>query len=202
MQLILPTRTAEHALALCAHRRRNSRCSGLTARDSEFSFTDLGPFAGPYPGSELVPEGRRSPTMAVTINAAPERLWPWLVQMGRDRGCWYSRAPARQCRPPKCRSRPSGAAGPRRRLPARSQPADTAEHGARALRPGRRRHQDREVTARTDTSAASGRCALGAVGDAGVPSRGDLRMPLPDVRYPYWQAAGGAQRAARLPQGH
>jgi hypothetical protein len=29
--------------------------------------------------------------MAVTINAAPERVWPWLVQMGRDRGGWYSR---------------------------------------------------------------------------------------------------------------
>jgi hypothetical protein len=46
--------------------------------------------AGPYPGADLVPEGQRSPTMAVTIGASPERVWPWLVQMGWDRGGWYS----------------------------------------------------------------------------------------------------------------
>jgi hypothetical protein len=46
--------------------------------------------AGPYPGAELVPEGKRSPTMAVTIDATPEQVWPWLVQMGWDRGGWYS----------------------------------------------------------------------------------------------------------------
>ena len=46
--------------------------------------------AGPYPGAELVPEGKRSPTMAVTINATPEQVWPWLVQMGWGRGGWYS----------------------------------------------------------------------------------------------------------------
>jgi len=45
--------------------------------------------AGPYPGAELVPEGKRSPTMAVTINATPEQVWPWLVQMGWGRGGWY-----------------------------------------------------------------------------------------------------------------
>jgi hypothetical protein len=28
--------------------------------------------------------------MAVTIEAPPSRVWPWLVQMGRDRGGWYS----------------------------------------------------------------------------------------------------------------
>jgi hypothetical protein len=46
--------------------------------------------ARPYPGAEVVPEGRRSPTMAVTIDATPEQVWPWLVQMGWDRGGWYS----------------------------------------------------------------------------------------------------------------
>lgn len=46
--------------------------------------------AGPYPGSELVPYGKRSPTMAVTIDARPEQVWPWLVQMGWGRGGWYS----------------------------------------------------------------------------------------------------------------
>jgi proline iminopeptidase len=46
--------------------------------------------AGPYPGAELVPEGKRSGTMGVTIAASPEQVWPWLVQMGWDRGGWYS----------------------------------------------------------------------------------------------------------------
>ncbi len=46
--------------------------------------------AGPYPGAELVPEGERGPTMAVTIDAPPDQVWPWLVQMGGDRGGWYS----------------------------------------------------------------------------------------------------------------
>ena len=45
---------------------------------------------GPFPGAELVPEGRRSPITAVTIDAPPEDVWPWLVQMGWDRGGWYS----------------------------------------------------------------------------------------------------------------
>jgi hypothetical protein len=37
-----------------------------------------------------VPGGKRGATMAVTINAPPSRLWPWLVQMGCDRAGWYS----------------------------------------------------------------------------------------------------------------
>jgi uncharacterized protein YndB with AHSA1/START domain len=28
--------------------------------------------------------------MAVTIDAPPDRVWPWLVQMGADRAGWYS----------------------------------------------------------------------------------------------------------------
>jgi proline iminopeptidase len=44
----------------------------------------------PYPGADVVPGGERSGTMAVTIDAPPTRVWPWLVQMGTDRGGWYS----------------------------------------------------------------------------------------------------------------
>lgn len=46
--------------------------------------------AGPYPGAELVPDGDRAATMAVTIDAPRQQVWPWLVQMGGDRGGWYS----------------------------------------------------------------------------------------------------------------
>jgi hypothetical protein len=44
----------------------------------------------PYPGADLIPGGRRSSTMAATIEAEPARVWPWLVQMGYDRAGWYS----------------------------------------------------------------------------------------------------------------
>jgi proline iminopeptidase len=44
----------------------------------------------PYPGAGIVPGGRRGATMAVTIDAPPARVWPWLVQMGCDRAGWYS----------------------------------------------------------------------------------------------------------------
>jgi len=46
--------------------------------------------SGAYPGAGLVPDGQRAATMAVTIGAPPDQVWPWLVQMGGDRGGWYS----------------------------------------------------------------------------------------------------------------
>ena len=46
--------------------------------------------AGPSPGADLVPDGRRGATMAVTIDAPPDRVWPWLVQLGGDRAGWHS----------------------------------------------------------------------------------------------------------------
>lgn len=45
---------------------------------------------GRYPGAELVPDGERGATMAVTIDAPPDEVWPWLVQLGGDRAGWYS----------------------------------------------------------------------------------------------------------------
>jgi proline iminopeptidase len=44
----------------------------------------------PYPGAELIPGGTRSATTATTVDAPPSAVWPWLVQMGVDRGGWYS----------------------------------------------------------------------------------------------------------------
>lgn len=43
-----------------------------------------------YPGSDLIPGSSRAGTMAVTVKAPPEAVWPWLVQMGADRAGWYS----------------------------------------------------------------------------------------------------------------
>ena len=43
-----------------------------------------------FPGQELIPDGTRSATMAITIGAPPTEVWPWLVQMGWNRAGWYS----------------------------------------------------------------------------------------------------------------
>jgi hypothetical protein len=43
-----------------------------------------------FPGGDLIPGGTRGGTMAVTINAPPSKVWPWLVQMGYRRAGWYS----------------------------------------------------------------------------------------------------------------
>jgi len=41
-------------------------------------------------GDELVPNPRISYTRAVSINAAPEDIYPWIAQLGAERGGWYS----------------------------------------------------------------------------------------------------------------
>jgi hypothetical protein len=45
---------------------------------------------GSYPGGDLIPGATRSATMATTLDAPPERVWPWLAQMGTNRAGWYS----------------------------------------------------------------------------------------------------------------
>lgn len=44
----------------------------------------------PLPGDELVPAPMLGYTRAITIQAAPESVWPWLAQMGQGRGGLYS----------------------------------------------------------------------------------------------------------------
>jgi hypothetical protein len=46
--------------------------------------------SGAYPGDELIPGPAHCSTMATTLPAPPERVWPWLAQMGYDRAGWYS----------------------------------------------------------------------------------------------------------------
>jgi hypothetical protein len=42
------------------------------------------------PGDGLIADPTYSGTMAVIVNARPEEIWPWLVQMGYQRGGLYS----------------------------------------------------------------------------------------------------------------
>jgi hypothetical protein len=44
----------------------------------------------PLPGDGLCLAPQIVTTHAVTIEAPPERVWPWLVQMGWGRGQWYT----------------------------------------------------------------------------------------------------------------
>jgi hypothetical protein len=44
----------------------------------------------PMPGDELIPHPMVETTHAITIHASAAEVWPWLVQMGMDRGGWYS----------------------------------------------------------------------------------------------------------------
>ncbi len=44
----------------------------------------------PMPGDDEVKRPMIKSTHAVTINARPEEIWPWLVQIGTGRAGWYS----------------------------------------------------------------------------------------------------------------
>jgi len=45
---------------------------------------------GDLPGDELLPEEGTKIIHAVTIDAPVEEVWPWLAQLGQDRGGFYS----------------------------------------------------------------------------------------------------------------
>jgi hypothetical protein len=47
-------------------------------------------FAGPLSGDERFPGQRLVSTRAITIDATPDEVWPWLVQMGHGRAGFYS----------------------------------------------------------------------------------------------------------------
>jgi hypothetical protein len=42
------------------------------------------------PGDELISHAMVETTHAITVEASASEIWPWLVQMGMDRGGWYS----------------------------------------------------------------------------------------------------------------
>jgi hypothetical protein len=42
------------------------------------------------PGDAIIPEAIEQQTRAITIAAPAERVWPWIAQLGQDRGGFYS----------------------------------------------------------------------------------------------------------------
>lgn len=61
----------------------------LRRRYNRWSATDE-ELARPMPGDELVVDPKLTYTRAITIDAPPEDVWPWLVQYGQGRGGFYS----------------------------------------------------------------------------------------------------------------
>jgi hypothetical protein len=57
-------------------------CQTWGARDDEV--------AAKLPGDELLPDADLVTTRAVSVDAPPEAIWPWLVQMGSGRGGAYT----------------------------------------------------------------------------------------------------------------
>jgi hypothetical protein len=44
----------------------------------------------PLPGDKLIPNAESSATHGITIEASAEDVWPWLAQIGQDKGGFYS----------------------------------------------------------------------------------------------------------------
>ncbi len=44
----------------------------------------------PLPGDELIDASDSQVTRAITIDAPAEQVWPWVIQLGADRGGFYS----------------------------------------------------------------------------------------------------------------
>jgi hypothetical protein len=52
--------------------------------------TDAGESTEPLPGDDLVAHPRVQSTRAITIDAPPEQVWPWIAQMGIGRAGFYT----------------------------------------------------------------------------------------------------------------
>ena len=45
--------------------------------------------AAQLPGDDLLPDATDVVDRCVTLDALPDQVWPWLVQLGKGRGGWY-----------------------------------------------------------------------------------------------------------------
>ena len=61
----------------------------FTPWQQRWGATD-GEVVGPLPGDDLVAEPAVQTTRAISIAAPAAAVWPWIVQLGADRGGFYS----------------------------------------------------------------------------------------------------------------
>src|SRR5262245_31303093 len=71
-------------------------------------FTAIRPSPGERerscPGDEIVPGADVVMDRAFTLPAPPESVWPWLVQLGKDRAGWYLTRRVERAIPPSRRA--------------------------------------------------------------------------------------------------
>lgn len=65
---------------------------GFVKARAQFRTWGIDPIeaARPLPGDAIVPTAEAVDTRGIDIAAPPEKVWPWLVQMGYGRAGWYS----------------------------------------------------------------------------------------------------------------
>lgn len=83
MKALLGSAVVGGALAGCAYARL------LKPRHDVWGATDA-EVAVDMPSDPLVPQPSAQNTRAITIEAPPHEVWPWLAQIGADRGGFYS----------------------------------------------------------------------------------------------------------------
>lgn len=79
-------------LVICAAMASAGAIYGITKARIQFRRwgIDLEEATKPLPGDEIVPDADAVDTRGIDIAAPPEKVWPWLVQMGYGRAGWYS----------------------------------------------------------------------------------------------------------------
>lgn len=58
----------------------------------------------PLPGDDVVPDADVTMDRGFTVDAPPEVVWPWLVQLGKQRAGWYLPRPVERLVPPQRRA--------------------------------------------------------------------------------------------------
>lgn len=79
-------------------KRRLTVAAAATAAAAELGLVYLGRTYGStreertqvLPGDEIIPDPKAQTDHAVTIDAPPSCVWPWVVQMGWGRAGWYT----------------------------------------------------------------------------------------------------------------
>lgn len=93
--------TSTQTRARSGHTARNAAITGMAvvgsavaAAAARFKLRNWGATwderARQLPGDELIEYAASVYTRAITIHAPPDEVWRWVVQIGQDRGGWYS----------------------------------------------------------------------------------------------------------------
>ena len=70
--------------------RRYDKCSFHSMMPLATCFATVLEKRRPLPADAMIPDPIFTSTHAITIDAPPEQVWPWIAQMGSGRAGWYS----------------------------------------------------------------------------------------------------------------